>query len=182
MLLCIFKILHVLCISVFQSPSDSHRGNTYNHDSSTNNNWNTSSIDAVFFTIVLFVKLILWQSALYILLTEQCVFDSHIIAMENAYNLSACVFCRYCMFSHRNMVRLTLTVTLSNITRHWLETSQSGYQIPLTVLFFHQSCRVHTFCSGQSVSDSAIMTVTILAMQTFIIIAYTVVALRTITV
>ena len=31
------------------------------------------------------------------------------------------------------MVRLTLTVTLSNITRRWLETSQSGYHMPLTV-------------------------------------------------
>ena len=31
--------------------------------------------------------------------------------------------------SYKHKVRLTLTVTLSNITRRWLETSQSGYHI-----------------------------------------------------
>ena len=38
----------------------------------------------------------------------------------------------YVECSHRNMVRLTLIVTLSNISRRWLETSQSGHHIPLS--------------------------------------------------
>ena len=37
---------------------------------------------------------------------------------------------KYFLHSHRNIPRLTLTVTLSNITRCWLETCQSGYHIP----------------------------------------------------
>ena len=38
------------------------------------------------------------------------------------------------LLSYKHKVRLTLTVTLSNITRRWLETSQSGYHMRLTVL------------------------------------------------
>ena len=42
---------------------------------------------------------------------------------------------------------MTLTVTLSNITRRWLETSQSGYHMRLTV---YAMCWIYSFHLAQN--------------------------------